>query len=314
MRQMSEWSNALHQIGGTMQPMEVGSRALREVEFRQQLRGYHQDDVDKFLEEVAAGIEVLQDQLRQANERAARAEAARRAVRGQPAEDDLDEDSIRRTLVLAQRTAGLAVREAKDEARRLVGEAEARARELIAAAEQSVERRLVEGRNELREEVARLTGARAELAGQVASLQDSLEDGRRRARESLERALALLDEPVSPYTPAQREIQGPGPRPANGSELPATGARAANQARSPRPGLEPETTGLVTQAATPIRDRSAQADTDLGPVPAARPEVLPGPSDRDDPEATRVVQFEPDRSSAARLRRSRVFDAELPDS
>jgi DivIVA domain-containing protein len=53
--------------------MEIASRTLREVEFRQQLRGYHQDDVDEFLERVAAGIEVLQDRLREANERATRA-------------------------------------------------------------------------------------------------------------------------------------------------------------------------------------------------------------------------------------------------
>ncbi|MGH9065883.1 MAG: DivIVA domain-containing protein, partial [Acidimicrobiales bacterium] len=38
-----------------MAGMEVASRTLREVEFRQQLRGYHQDDVDEFLERVAAG-------------------------------------------------------------------------------------------------------------------------------------------------------------------------------------------------------------------------------------------------------------------
>ncbi|MGH9060729.1 MAG: DivIVA domain-containing protein, partial [Acidimicrobiales bacterium] len=54
--------------------MEVASRSIREVEFRQQLRGYNQDDVDEFLERVAAGIEVLQERLREATERAARAE------------------------------------------------------------------------------------------------------------------------------------------------------------------------------------------------------------------------------------------------
>lgn len=294
--------------------MEVGSRALREVEFRQQLRGYHQDDVDKFLEEVAAGIEVLQDQLRQANERAARAEAARRAVRDQPAGDDLDEDSIRRTLVLAQRTAGLALKEAREEAHCLVAEAEAKARELVAAAEHSAERRIVEGRNELREEVARLTAARAELAGQVASLEDSLQDSRRRARESLERALAVLDQADRPNTPAQREVQGPGPRSGNGSGLPATGARPTNEARTSRPGPDPGTPGLVTQATALVQNRSGQPDAESGPVHAKGPEAVPGPSDHDDPAATRVLQLGPDRSSAARLRRTGVFDAEQPDS
>jgi cell division initiation protein len=41
--------------------MEVSPKTLREVEFREKMRGYHPEDVDQFLEQVAAGIEVLQD-------------------------------------------------------------------------------------------------------------------------------------------------------------------------------------------------------------------------------------------------------------
>ena len=50
--------------------MDVSPKTLREVEFREKMRGYHPEDVDQFLERVAAGIEVLQDRLRQAVERA----------------------------------------------------------------------------------------------------------------------------------------------------------------------------------------------------------------------------------------------------
>ena len=49
--------------------MEVSPKTLREVEFREKMRGYHPEDVDHFLEQVAAGIEVLQDRLRQAETR-----------------------------------------------------------------------------------------------------------------------------------------------------------------------------------------------------------------------------------------------------
>ncbi|MDQ1442104.1 MAG: cell division initiation protein, partial [Acidimicrobiaceae bacterium] len=56
--------------------MDVSPKTLREVEFREKMRGYHPEDVDQFLERVAAGIEVLQDRLRQAIERAQRAEQA----------------------------------------------------------------------------------------------------------------------------------------------------------------------------------------------------------------------------------------------
>ncbi|MDP9388795.1 MAG: DivIVA domain-containing protein, partial [Actinomycetota bacterium] len=71
--------------------MEVSPQTIRDVEFREKLRGYHQDDVDEFLERVAAGVEILQDRLRQATERAVRAEQ-------QSAEAREDDESLRRTL------------------------------------------------------------------------------------------------------------------------------------------------------------------------------------------------------------------------
>ena len=46
--------------------MDVSPKTLREVEFREKMRGYHPEDVDQFLEEVAAGVEVMQERLRQA--------------------------------------------------------------------------------------------------------------------------------------------------------------------------------------------------------------------------------------------------------
>src|SRR2546423_14964915 len=89
--------------------IEVSARTLREVEFREKLRGYNQDDVDEFLERAAAGVELLHDRLRQAMERAMRAEQ-----RASDLPDD--DDALRRTLVLAQRTAGMAVKGAQPQA------------------------------------------------------------------------------------------------------------------------------------------------------------------------------------------------------
>lgn len=300
-----------------MHSMEVGSRALREVEFRQQLRGYHQDDVDKFLEEVAAGIEVLQDQVRQANERAARAEAGLHRAGGPPRDEDLDEDAVRRTLVLAQRTAGMAIREAKEEASRMVAEAEARARELIAAAEEAADRRIAEARNELRSEVTRLTAARAELAGQVAALQDQVEEGRRRARDSLERALSLIDEARPRLTPGPRDAGEAGFRSENGSLHPGN---------ETAPGRVPPDATVLAPAALPAtqpkeagpipKDGGAHTGTDPEPVPGKGPVPATGPFDHDldDPAATRLLRLEPDRASLEHYGRSRVFDAEQFDS
>ncbi len=205
--------------------MEVASKTLREVEFRQQLRGYHQDDVDEFLERVAAGIEVLQDRLREATERAERAEQA--LSEGGSRDGQVDNETVRRTLVLAQRTADMAVKEAREEAAKLVTEAEARARNLVTEAEararnlvseaeerartlvtnaeRQAKSRIEEGERQLREDVARLTATRAELSGQVSALEAHIQEERERVQESLNRALAWFGENVG--VPVDRPAQ-----------------------------------------------------------------------------------------------------------
>ncbi len=86
--------------------MDVSPEVLRDVEFREQWRGYSPDEVDSYLERLAMVVEQLEERLRAADERAARAE--QRAQEASGAERDL-----RRTLVLAQRTADAAVEEAR---------------------------------------------------------------------------------------------------------------------------------------------------------------------------------------------------------
>ncbi|MGH9066227.1 MAG: DivIVA domain-containing protein [Acidimicrobiales bacterium] len=328
--------------------MEVASRSIREVEFRQQLRGYNQDDVDEFLERVAAGIEVLQERLREATERAARAEQRlaeqRPAERpppapasagggsaggpsatagGRPAEV-IDDDAVRRTLVLAQRTADMAVKEAKEEAAHLLAEAE-----------DEVRRRRAEGERELRNDVARLTTSRAELAGQVAGLEDYLDSERRRVKESLGRALEWLEANLAkpaevPMAVGLAETEAvpvadldltealPSP-PQGRPEQPAAGQvghgeQSASQPSSgqptavpPRPA-PPRPEGFSGQAGNQP-GREAQPDRGpfggpVGPRPGgAGPRSGQGPGqgsgqaeDGDDPAATQVLRLPPDES------------------
>src|SRR5258706_16071243 len=103
--------------------MDLTPETLRSATFRDKLRGYHPEDVDEFLESVARGLEVLLARLRDASERA-RAAAA-------PPEPSRDADEAVRTLSLAQRTADLAISEAKAEAERLLKAAEQRANKLV---------------------------------------------------------------------------------------------------------------------------------------------------------------------------------------
>ncbi len=169
--------------------MDVSPETIREVEFREKLRGYHQDDVDEFLERVAAGVEILQERLRQATERAMRAEQqAREALEG--------DDALRRTLVLAQRTADLAVQEARDQATRIVNAAQGQARSILAQVEEDARRLAEEAQSQVWADVGRLEVARDQLRHDVAVLARYLEEERARAQASLAEAARQLEQAV----------------------------------------------------------------------------------------------------------------------
>ncbi len=93
-----------------MTNVEFTSEAIRSAKFKEKLRGYPPEEVDAFLERCATALEQLTDRPRRDDFACAlRAEAA---LAGNSEADE----SVRRTLVLAQRTAEMAVREANDEA------------------------------------------------------------------------------------------------------------------------------------------------------------------------------------------------------
>src|SRR3974390_3311817 len=110
---------------------------LRTVEFRLGLKGYNVDEVDEYLEKAAVEAEALHEQFRQANERRRQAterisqlEAERRngPVAQAPAAAPVNDDSLQRTLVMAQKFVDQAKRESEAEAAGSVAQAEAGAR------------------------------------------------------------------------------------------------------------------------------------------------------------------------------------------
>ena len=107
--------------------MDVSAKMLHDVEFRERFRGYDPDEVDDFLERVAKAVEQLQTRLKEANDRADAAEV--KAASGA----DIDE-SLRRTLLLAQRTADQAIAEAEEQARTRLQQAEDEAAMIAAKA------------------------------------------------------------------------------------------------------------------------------------------------------------------------------------
>jgi len=165
--------------------MDVSAQTLRDVKFREKFRGYHPDDVDEFLEQVAEGITYLQGRLREAQ------------GTGDPANPDApiqNNEALRRTLVLAQRTADLALQEARHEAERVQAQAKQHAETIVSRAEEAARRTVEETNARLREEVGKLEAARVRLRADVDELERYLEDQRRQLHASLSAALSRVEE------------------------------------------------------------------------------------------------------------------------
>lgn len=170
--------------------------SLRTVEFRETLKGYHRDDVDEYLEKAAVEAEGLQEQLRQSNERLRKAAetiaqletdlAAKAEIQPEPvvvvAEPVVADDTLQRTLVLAQKFVDETKADAEAQAARLIADAEAQARKVEADSEQR-----------LREEIARLESNRSHLSHEVETMARQLETERERLRSALSEMLSWVD-------------------------------------------------------------------------------------------------------------------------
>jgi cell division initiation protein len=187
--------------------MDLSAKVLREVEFRDRLRGYDTDEVDEFLEKVAIAVDETQEKMRQL---AYRAERAERSVSERAADED--EDSIRRTLVLAQRTADLAVREAQEQAAALMDAARSEAEKLLGDARASAHRLAAESERRHRDEIARLETQRDQAKGELTSLSGMLEAERKRLSEALSAALRFVERTMTPAAEVAeiRPVTAPG--------------------------------------------------------------------------------------------------------
>lgn len=148
-------------------------------EFKNSIRGYNQDEVDEFLDEVMRDYEAVvreNDELRQNTSGMGEKLEQYRAI----------EQTLQSTLVVAQTTAEEMRQAARKEAELVVREAETRARELIKKAQTDVEQQYRE----------------------LDRLRRETEQFRARVRSLLESQLALLshEELASPSLP---ELRGP---------------------------------------------------------------------------------------------------------
>ena len=184
--------------------MELTPKVFRDVQFREKLRGgYHPEDVDEFLEQAAQAVDALHEQLRQATENAQRAQQA-------ATEASTTDDTLKRMLLIAQRTADQAVNEARQEADHMLAESRSQAASMLAEAEErgrrAYESGLAEGRASMEKVDEALRQARHEvevLRAWVDQHKDHLLSVLREAQSLVEGAGFLTPPPV-------RAAAGPG--------------------------------------------------------------------------------------------------------
>jgi DivIVA domain-containing protein len=199
-----------------MMGMDVTPQLLNDVEFREAKRGgYNTQDVDEFLERLAVGLERQDSALHEALQRAGSAEARivdaeRRALEANDRASetsDMDE-TLKRTLVLAQRTADAAIKEADEQAAQTLAAATDQASRLLSDAQEATARARAEADAEARRaqedarsrvaaELRELELVRDQLHGDVDVLQRHLSEQRDRLRLTTRELQRLLDDPAS---------------------------------------------------------------------------------------------------------------------
>lgn len=218
--------------------------SLRTVEFRETLKGYHRDDVDEYLEKAAVEAEGLQEQLRQTSERLRQAGErisqleASAEQRPAPAAvgADVPDDTLKRTLLLAQKFVDETKADAEAQAARLLAEAETHARSVRANAESNVAQITSDAERRLRAEVIRLEGIRVQLSGDVEAMARHLEAERQRLRAALTEVIKWVDDNVQPAAAlAGRPGGGSGQASGGNAERPTQGS-ASGQPRPPAAG------------------------------------------------------------------------------
>lgn len=227
--------------------MELTPQTLHAVEFREARRGgYNTRDVDDFIERIAGSVAHLNERVRDAQGRADAAEARlvdmqheveelrRRPQAAAPAPEVSETDeTLRRTLVLAQRTADATIKEAKEEANRVLSEAREEAARTRAEAEAEARRGADSARVSAEMEVETLLANRDKLKGDLDALTFRLDEQRNQLRSGITEMQRLLDDPSAfkPLAPVTlSDVEAPEPQP---QALPPLESRVP-QATDPR--------------------------------------------------------------------------------
>lgn len=280
-------------------------RLLEQADFAQAKKGYDRDEVDDFLDRAVAMATKVEAKLTQTMAEAKQASASpaggqdpaeveaeierRVAARvaeeraaapapvapAGPSEEERAEE-MRRTLVLAQRTADAAIQEAREEAAKVRADA---ARE-ASDGRQELERQLAAERDEandrIRREIAELEGVREALRTDVGVLERHVEEQRNQLRSTVGELQRLLEDPAGfrlAPTPALLDPVVPADEAGSvlADEPPAAPPAPTEPTPADEPTIDPEPT---PEAVAPLFEPAPEA-----PEPEApRRDLFAGPS------------------------------------
>ncbi|MFA5786429.1 MAG: DivIVA domain-containing protein [Actinomycetota bacterium] len=159
----------------SMSPLDIQHKQFKVV-----FRGYDQEEVDTFLDEVSDAFERLYVEVRSLRDRNAQLEA-------RTGEEQEVSDMLKRTLLVAQKTADVTLSEAREKSDTLLAQARGRA--------EAVEAQLKVQGEALQANAAR---ARAEIEEWLGSLQRFGADHASRMRAFLQQELRALETMAAP--------------------------------------------------------------------------------------------------------------------
>lgn len=273
--------------------MDVTPQLVEQVEFADKFRGYDPDQVDDFLERVGVALAGLTEQLRQATERAERAESqlsdAGSGAPQQVRSEEQEAEKMARTLLLAQKAADQAVEEAnaaaeqtlsearaageklrseaQHEADRLLSDARAEHDALTRRAREEAEEEVAEQRRQLIEQIEELETIRDGLMKDVDLLEGHLDVYRSSLQSTIDGIQSILENPES-SAPSEAPLLSDIKSPAVRDEL--------RGLPEPPPVEIPPRDDLAPQP-EPLGP-SAVFKSPLGPSPVAEKDTEPGPS------------------------------------
>lgn len=265
--------------------MDLTPQLLNDVAFHEAKKGYNTQEVDDFLERLAVGLERKEAQLLEARTRIdqaeARAEEAERraaAAAARASETSEADDTLKRTLVLAQRTADAAIKEAEEQAARTLSSAQDQAARMLADAQEATARARSEAEVEARQaqeeararvlaELQELEAARDQLQGDVELLDRHLDEQRNRLRDSLRDLQRIVDDPtalgeVPPPSLSEVSVPDLAPPPERPASPPVRTAPLVASDTAWEPDAEPEAAPEASESAPPPSPAYADAPDD----------------------------------------------------